>query len=88
MITYDADTSRWVDLNTDSNGGYDLSTSKGWVGDKMVWHDLAFAPGPDVTAVTDQTMTKVSDTKFSFASGFTEKSGRKVTFKGACTKKS
>ncbi len=86
-ITYDADAKRWVDVLAGDQGAYGLSFSKGWSGNDMVWHDVAFAPGPDIASQTDTTNTKVSATKMTTSSAFTEtKTGRKVTVMGACTK--
>jgi hypothetical protein len=86
-ITYDPDTKRWVDVTYGSRGAYGLSFSKGPSGDKITWHDVSFAPGPDISSQTDTTMTKVSATKTTSTSAFTEtKSGRTVTVTSVCTK--
>lgn len=85
-ITYDRDSKRWLDLSTDDHGGYDLAYTKGWVGNTAVWHDLAFAPGPDVQSMTDFTVIKVSSSKTTFSYGFTTAKGRAVSVKGSCTK--
>jgi hypothetical protein len=86
-ITYDSDTKRWVDVLYGDGGAYGLSFSSGWNGDKMTWHDVSFAPGPDISAQTDITNTKVSATKMTSSSSFTEtKTGRKVSVVGVCTK--
>jgi hypothetical protein len=58
-ITYDADTKRWVDVSYDNAGGYSLSVSGGWNGDKIVWHDVSFAPGAQISAQTNLTTTTV-----------------------------
>jgi hypothetical protein len=86
MITYDRDSGRYIDSYTDTQGNYDLSTSKGFVGSKLAWHSLAFLPGPNIASQTDLTWTKVSSTKLSGYSGFTTKKGRKVTVTYGCTK--
>jgi len=86
-VTYDSDTHRWVDVSYNNLGGYDLSVSSGWNGNKLVWHSLAFAPTADISAQTDSTNTKVSATKTTFSSSFTEaKTGRVVAVTGVCTK--
>ncbi|HKU80540.1 MAG TPA: hypothetical protein VJP76_00115 [Candidatus Tumulicola sp.] len=86
-ITYDNDTHRWVDVTYGDGGAYGLSFSKGWSGNHMSWHDVSFAPGPDVSAQTDITNTKVSATKVTSASSFTEaKTGRHVAVTTTCTK--
>ena len=84
--TYDATSKRWVDVTYGDLGAYGLTTSPGWVGNAMVWHDANFAPGPDIVAQTDTTNTKVSDTKVTSASSFTEAGGRKVTVTTTCNK--
>jgi hypothetical protein len=86
-ITYDNDTHRWVDVLYGDGGTYGLSFSSGWNGNKMSWHDVARAPGPDISSQTDNVNTKVSNTKMTSASSFTEtKTGRKVGVAGVCTK--
>ena len=86
-ITYDATTHRWVDVNYDKQGGYGLSFASGWDGNKIVWHDVSFAPSADIKSQTDTTVTKVSDTKMTSSSSFTEaKTGRVVSVTGVCTK--
>jgi hypothetical protein len=86
-ITYDPDTHRWVDVSYGDLGAYGLSFSKGWAANQLVWHDVSFAPTPDIASQTDTTMTKVSATKVTSSSAFTEaKTGRKVTVMGTCTK--
>ncbi len=85
--TYDSDTHRWVDVTYGDGGTYGLAFSKGWSGDSMVWHDVSFAPSADIASQTDLTTTKVSATKVTNSSAFTEgKTGRKVTVMGTCTK--
>jgi len=86
-ITYDPDTKRWVDVLYGDGGAYGLSFSSGWDGNKMTWHDVGFAAGPDIASQTDTTNTKVSPTKMTSMSSFTEtKTGRSVTVSGICTK--
>jgi hypothetical protein len=87
-VTYDASTSRWVSVSTDDGGGYDMSTSNGWEGNTMVWHDVAFPKTASITSSGDTTITKVSNTKTTLTSSFTESSGRVVHVKGTCTKSS
>jgi hypothetical protein len=86
-ITYDPDAKRWVDVSYGDGGGYGLSYSKGWDGNQIVWHDITFAPGPDINSQTDITTTKVSATKMTSTSSFTEtKTGRRVTVATTCMK--
>lgn len=86
-ITYDSDTHRWVDVSYGTPNTYGLSFSSGWSGNKMVWHDVSFAPTADISSQTDNTITKVSDAKTTSSSSFTEaKTGRVVSVTGICTK--
>jgi hypothetical protein len=86
-ITYDSDTKRWVDVSYGDGGAYGLSVSKGWNGSEIVWHDVSFAAGPDVNTQTDITTTKISATKMTSSSAFTEtKTGRHVSVTTICVK--
>jgi hypothetical protein len=87
-ITYDADTKRWVDVSYDNAGGYGLSVSSGWNGDNIVWHDVSFAPGAQISTQTNLTTIKVSPTKYQTASSFTEaKTSRTVHVATVCAKR-
>jgi len=87
-ITYDSQTHRWIDVSYGSLAAADLSVSTaGWNGNKFVWHSLTFAPTSDISSQTDNTITKVSNTKTTSSSSFTEaKTGRVVAVTGVCTK--
>ena len=86
-ITYDSDSKRWVDVLYGDQGAYGMSVSKGWNGNHITWHDLGFAPSPDISSASDIATTKVSATKMTSASTFTEtKSGRHVSVSTVCTK--
>jgi hypothetical protein len=87
-ITYDMTTHRWADVLYDNQGGYGLSFASGWNGDKIVWHDVSFAPSSDIKSQTDTTVTKVSATKMTAVSSFTEaKTSRVVAVTTVCTKR-
>lgn len=86
-ITYDSDTHRWVDVTYGDGGAYGLAFARGWTGNKISWHDVSFAAGPDIASQTDNVLTKVSNTKMTTSSSFTEtKTGRRVGVTGVCTK--
>ena len=85
MIGYDFDAKRWIEVYTDTQGNYDFSVSKGWVGNKIVWHSLAFVPTADASSTTDETLVKVSSTKTKVTSGFTAH-GKAYTDVTLCTK--
>ncbi len=87
-MTYDASTSRWVDISTDDQGGYDISTSSGWSGNTITWNDITY-PKTNATAVNyPTTVTKVSATKTTSKNTFKEPGGRVVSVTSTCTKKS
>jgi hypothetical protein len=86
-ISYDSDTKRWVDVLSGDQGAYGLSFARGWTGNQIVWHDVSFAPSPDISSQTNVTTTKVSDSKIVSTSSFTEaKTGRRVSVASTCTK--
>lgn len=86
-ITYDPQTHRWADVTYGNEGEYGLAFTSGWKGDKITWHDVSFAPNGDISSQTDNTLTKVSSTKITGASTFTEaKTGRVVSVSTVCTK--
>ncbi len=86
-ITYDPFTHRWADVDYGNEGEYSLSFASGWTGNKITWHDVSFAPSSDIKSQTDNVVTKVSNSKMTFASTFTEaKTGRVVAVTGVCTK--
>jgi len=86
-ITYDPDAKRWADVSYGDGGAYGLSYSQGWNGNQIVWHDVSFAPGPNINSQTDITTTKVSATKTTSSSSFTEtKTGRRVMVTTTCLK--
>jgi hypothetical protein len=85
-VTYDSSRSRWVDIETDDQGNYDVTTSPGWRGSTIVWTD-AFAPKSAGIASTNPTsLTRVSATKYTSLWSFVESGGRVVTVKTACNK--
>jgi len=85
-MTYDASTSQWVDITSDDLGGYDVSTSPGWKGNTIVWHDAIYPKTNNTATNGDTTETKQSDSKTSSMMSFTEPSGRSVAVTTVCTK--
>lgn len=85
-MTYDPTTSRWVDISYDERGDYNMSTSPGWIGNKITWTDVTYNKA-NATAITNPaTMTKVGPTKTTSVQTFREPSGRLVTVNTTCTK--
>lgn len=86
-ITWDTTTHRWADVSYDNQGGYGLLFASAWKGNKIVWHDVSFAPSADVKSQTDTTVIKMSATKMLADSSFTEtNTGRVVDVHAACAK--
>lgn len=86
-LTYDSTTHRWVDVNYDNQGAYGLSFSNGWNGRTITWHDVSFAPTSDIRSQTDNVLMKVSNSKVTGMSSFTEATtGRRVAVTTTCTK--
>jgi len=86
MTTYDADMHRWVDVYTDDQGSYNVSTSPGWKGNTIVWTDIVITTADNTASTSPTTTTKVSDTKTTAANTFKEKSGRVISVRTTCTK--
>jgi hypothetical protein len=86
--TYDAPNSRWVDVSTDDEGNYGISTSSGWKNSVIVWHPISLASvsSGNVVSSGDTTTTKVSASKYTYTGSFKERGGRTVTLKGTCNK--
>jgi hypothetical protein len=85
-MTFDPSTSRWIDMEYDPAGGYDVSSSPGWNGNTIVWTDVTY-PKTNATATNNPTtLTKMSDTRTVSVNTFTEPSGRVVTVRTTCTK--
>jgi hypothetical protein len=87
-MTYDASTSRWIDISTDETGGYDITTSPGWNGNAIVWTELTYTKGNNTATENETTVTKNSDTKTTATSSFTEPGGRLVKVTTVCNKTS
>jgi len=85
-MTYDPSTSRWIDISYDDGGGYNVSTSPGWSGDKITWTDMVITQVNATASTNPTTITKVSDTKTTSSSSFKEPSGRVVNVDTSCTK--
>lgn len=85
-MTYDPSTSRWVDISYDDGGGYNVSTSPGWSGNKIVWTDKVITQVNATASTNPTTITKNSDTKTTATTSFKEPSGRVVSVLTTCTK--
>jgi hypothetical protein len=84
--TYDSVAKRWVRITTGEQGGYSVSTAPMPVGKTKTYTSVIQAKSTDVSSYAPEVYTKVSDTKKTMATSFTETSGRVVTVKETCTK--
>jgi hypothetical protein len=84
--TYDATAKRWVRITIGDGGTYSVATASMPVGSKKTYTYLIQTKAPDVASYTPEVYTKVSDTKKTMTTSFTETNGRVVTVKETCTK--
>jgi hypothetical protein len=85
-VTYDPTTTRWVDIDMDDYGAYDVSASPGWIGNSIVWTELASPKLHGIASHHTRMLTKVSDAKTVLNESFEEASGRRVSVTTTCTK--
>lgn len=86
-VTYDPTTSRWIDLNTDDYGAYDVSTSPGWNGSTIEWTEAVYPRLHGAATLHPRTMTKFSDTRTQMVQRFEEASGKVVTVTTDCLRR-
>ena len=67
-------------------GGYALATAPMTTGNQRTFTYVAQTKAPDIASYAPEIATKVSDTKKTLTTSFTENSGRVVTVKETCTK--
>lgn len=84
--TYDGVAKRWVRILTGDLGGYSVATALNPAGDKKTYTYLIQTRSADVASYEPEVFTKVSNTKKTMTTSFTEISGRVVNVKETCTK--
>jgi hypothetical protein len=84
--TYDAMTKRWIRITTGDQGGYAVATAPMPVANKKTYTYVIQTKVPDIASYAPEAYTKVSDTKKTMTTSFTETNGRVVTVKETCTK--
>ncbi len=84
--TYDALAKRWVRISIGANGNFLVATAPMPVGSKKVYTYVIQSKTPDIASYTPEVYNKVSDTKKTMTSSFTETGGRVVNVKETCTK--
>lgn len=70
-MTYDRSINQWIQLGTDSSGGYGISSSPGWQSSTITWTSKNLDGSRDLDAVT-----KISDTETSDRSTATDSMGK------------
>lgn len=84
--TWDANAKHWVRIVTGDQGGYSVATSPMPAGNKKTYTYVIQTKALDVASYDPEVFTKVSDTKKTMTTSFTETSGRVVNVKETCTK--
>ena len=84
--TYDTRARRWVRITMGDQGGYSVATAPMPVGTHKTYTYVIQTKAPDVASYAPEVYTKVSDTKKTMTTSFTENNGRVVTVKETCTK--
>ena len=85
-ITYDRFANRMVRITTGDLGGFAVSTAGPLVNGHRTWTYIVQTKAPDVSSYAPEVNTKVSDTKRTMTTSFTENNGRVVNVKETCIK--
>jgi hypothetical protein len=85
-ITYDARAKKLVRITYGDQGGYSLATAPMTAGNQLTYTFVSQTKAADVSSYAPEIFTKVSDTKKTLTTSFTENNGRVVTVKETCTK--
>jgi hypothetical protein len=84
---WDRNAKVWIRIVTADTGGFSVATApmpSG--GNKKVYTFVTQSKAPDIASYSPEVYTKVSDTKKTMTTSFTEVSGRVVNVKESCTK--
>jgi hypothetical protein len=85
-FTYDAVAKHWVRITTGDTGAYAVATASMPVGMTKTYTYVIQTKAADISSYAPEVYTKVSDTKKTMTTSFTETSGRVVNVKETCTK--
>jgi hypothetical protein len=85
-FTYDGLAERWVRITTGDAGGFAVATAPQAVRNTKTYTIVIQNKVPDVVSYAPEVHVKVSDTKKTMTTSFTEKNGRIVHVKETCTK--
>ena len=84
--TYDPYAKVWVRVTTGDRGAYAVATAPMAVANKKTYTFVVQSKAPDIASYEPEVFTKVSDTKKTMTTSFTETSGRVVHVAETCTK--
>lgn len=84
--TYDAAAKQWVRIETGDRGNFTVATAPMPGGSKKVYTYVIQSKAAGIASYAPEVYMKVSDTKKTMTSSFTETSGRVVNVKETCTK--
>ena len=84
--TYDASAKQWVRILIGNQGTFAVATASTPGGNMKTYTYVIQTKAPDVASYSPEVFTKVSDTKKTMTTSFTENSGRVVQVKETCTK--
>lgn len=85
-FTYDPFAKQWIRITTGDQGGYAVATAPMAVANTKTYTYVVQSKAPDIASYAPEVYTKVSDTKKTMTTSFTETGGRVVTVKETCTK--
>ena len=84
--TFDRYAKHWVRITTGDQGGYSVATAPMPTGSQKTYTYVIQTKAPDIASYAPEVYAKVSDTKKTMTTSFTETGGRVVTVKQTCTK--
>src|SRR5579863_1199724 len=86
QYTFDPYAKVWVRVTTGDLGAYAVATAPNPAGNKKTYTYVTQTKAPDIASYAPEVFTKVSDTKKTMTTSFTETSGRVVHVSETCTK--
>jgi hypothetical protein len=84
--TYDRYAKLWIRITTGDRGQYAVATAPMAVRNTKTYTYVITTKSPDIASYAPEVYTKVSDTKKTMTTSFTETNGRVVNVKETCTK--
>ncbi len=84
--TWDSGSSKWIRITTGDGGQFAIATAPMPASSVKTYTYTLQSTAPDITSYAPEVYDKVSDTKKTMKTTFTEKSGRVVNVTETCTK--